>query len=719
MFRRVALLLLGLLLARTAGAAPSPDAPLVAGRVLLETDAVEPLRAYDVRTERVRDLPAGWSLWIVRDADGAALDTADTRRLLERLAADDAAPPASADYIYFTRAVPDDDDYEDQWALTAIGAEAAWDITTGLATQRIGVIDSGIRTDHRELRNKDVAGYDFISDPAAAMDDDGRDADYEDDFDRADCNGSRTNGRYHGTAVSGVILASSDNNEGIAGVNWAAQLVTARVAGACGAAVTSDVLDAAAWLAGENVSGVPALGADAVSLVNVSIGRPGACSAAEQDVFDLLAARGVIAVASAGPGSVEAPANCNGVIAVGAQGPDGAATVYTAKDVDVFAPGGVTGNASQAIRAPTGTDDNDYANYEGTSFAAAHVTGAISLLLAVEPTATRARVLAALRASATTCSGCGSAGALDLVGAITALTTLPPVATEGEPCDAEIACDNGLVCSDDGGSRNVCVRTCQLTTGDGCTEAEHCLPVPSLFGTGACLTAGTQPAGSPCIRPAECVVGTVCTEDAARSGRLCRPACHHGFTCAPDLVCTSINPYLSYCAEADEPEPTEPEPTEPEPTDPTPMTPESRGCRIAIGVFDCANGEGCIDDGNDDGVGFCAPWSGARGAGELCDSRFDCASGICDSGVCLFGCQDGGCVGGYACDADVMEGGLCRPNACAGGANACAAGWTCAATSAGGNVCAVAVGGCTAVHGRAPGAGVLVLLALLFIRRRA
>lgn len=717
MVLRVAFVLLGLFVARVAFAA-EPNS-VVAGHVLLETDSTEPLRAFGVRAEYVRALPAGWSLWRVRDADDRPLDGDATLRLVARIEAAEDAPLVSADHVYFVRAVPDDDDYDDQWALRTIGAEAAWDVTTGLATQRIGVIDSGIRRDHRELENKDVAGYDFITDATAALDDDGRDADYEDDFDRTDCNGTRTDGRYHGTAVSGVILASTDNNEGIAGVNWAAQLVTARVAGACGAAVTSDVLDAAAWLAGENVTGAPSLGANAVSVINVSIGRAGACSAAEQAVFDLVASRGVITVASAGASTVEAPANCNHVIAVGAQGPDGAATAYTAKDVDLFAPGGVSGNATQGIRAPIGTDDNDYANYEGTSFAAAHVTGAISLLLAIDPSASASRVLSVLKSSATTCAGCGSAGALDLIGALTALTTLPPIATEGEACDAQTACDTGLVCTNDGRSSDVCKRTCELTTGTGCATTEHCLPVASLFGTGACLAAGTQPAGAPCVQAAECVVGTVCTDDANRSGRICRPACHHGFMCAADEVCTSINPYLAYCAEPGENEPMEPEPTEPEPTEPVTPSPESRGCRVALGVFDCDDGLGCIDDGNDDDIGFCAAWSGSRGAGELCDSRFDCASGICDSGVCLFGCQDGGCVGGYACDADVMDGGLCRPNACSGGANACAAGWTCAATSAGQNVCAVAVGGCTAVHGRSPAAGVLVLFVLLIIRRRA
>ncbi len=707
MFRHVAPTLLGLLLCQTAHAS-DVDSTLIAGHVLLKTDVAEPLAPYRVHATFVRALPAGWSLWRVTSADGKTIDARETKALLARLSADETAPPAAADSVYATRAVPDDDDYDDQWALQAIHAETAWDVTTGSTNQRIGVIDSGLRRDHEDLEAKDLAGWDFISDATAAMDGDGRDADYSDDFDRTDCSGTRTDGTYHGTAVAGVILADTDNNDGIAGVNWGAQLVTARVAGACGAAVTSDVLDAAAWLGGESVADVPALGADAVSVINVSIGRAGACSAAEQDVVDLLIARGVIVVASAGSGSAEAPANCNGVIAVGAHGSDGAATAYTAKDVDLFAPGGALTTNREGIRAPTGTDDNDYDWFEGTSFAAAYVTGAVSLLLAVDPGATPTRVVAALRAGAATCTGCGSAGALDLAAALTALTTLPPVAAEGEACDAAISCDTDLVCAS-----GRCKRACDLLNGEGCTTAEHCLPVTSLLGTGACFTAGTISAGGGCIEPADCVVGAVCTDIGA--GRKCYPACHHGFSCAAEEVCTAINPYLSYCAER----PEEPEPVEPmDPVDPMepvePITPSD--CRISLGVFDCGNGEGCIDDGDDDDHGFCAPWSGSRGAGELCDARFDCASGICDMGVCLFACDAGDCVGGYACDLEVMDGGLCRPNRCVAGA--CAAGWACAATASGESVCAVSVGGCTAVHGHAPAWSVVLIALLLVIRRR-
>ena len=705
-------LVLGIVAATFGEAEAAPS--IVAGRILLQTeDAAAVAKRYDLKVEHLRALPRGWSLWATFTAAGEPLDEGETRRLVERLREDPDAPRASAEHRYALRAVPDDDELAQQWSLDAVGAPAAWDATTGSSMIRVGVLDSGLSRDHRDLRDKDLTGYDFISDPTIALDDDGRDDDYEDDFDEADCGGTTVEGRYHGTAVAGVILASSDNGRGIAGLDWNAMLVTARVAGACGVAVTSDVLDAATWLSGATVDGVPDLGADSASVINLSVGRPGACSPAERDVFAAIAARGVAVVASAGGDPTEAPANCEGVVAVGATTRDGNIAPYSANaGVDVFAPGGaIVPDEQNGILAPIGTGRNDYAYFDGTSLAAAHVSGAFALLLASDPSATPDRMLRAIRTSGSPCAGC-SAPSLRIDAAIDALVNTPPVALEGEPCDASRACAEALICAADKSSERRCRRACDTASGLGCEATEHCLPVPNLLGAAACIEAGTARVGSPCVHASDCVVQAVCVSDEARTGLVCRAACHQGFACAPEQSCVALNPYQSYCVDPPPPEPMTPAP--PPPTVEPP--PASTGCLLSRGIHDCDDGEGCIDDGDDDDVGFCAAWSGTRAGGERCDSRFDCAFGLCERGVCLFGCTEGACVAGYTCDAAVMDGGLCRPNDCAGSSTLCGSGYSCEAIEEG-TVCARSAGGCTATHGRSHGGWWWLLLLTPLLRR--
>ncbi len=55
-----------------------------------------------------------------------------------------------------------------------INAFAAWDLSTGATSVVVAVVDSGL-TNHVELSGRTVPGYDFIADPKAANDGDGRD----------------------------------------------------------------------------------------------------------------------------------------------------------------------------------------------------------------------------------------------------------------------------------------------------------------------------------------------------------------------------------------------------------------------------------------------------------------------------------------------------------------------------------------------------------------
>ncbi len=370
---------------------PAEPAPAVIARLAGRTR---------VPVRYVRRSVAGWHVVRV-DAAGAH----DTARSVRVVAAQPEVVDVVANDTQGLLRVPDDPYLGDLWGLSLIEAEAAWEVTVGKRGQRLGVVDSGTTRAHRDLQGRVARGWDFISDARRAQDGDGRDADDADDAGR--------DTQYHGTHVAGVMLARADDGVGVPGLNWRARLVSARVLGRGGRGSLVDIVEGAAWMAGLDVEGVPPIGADQVSVINLSLGSEGRCSGYERDVYDEILARGVVLVAAAGntgnDTAVGAPANCPGVIAVGAVGPDVALAPYSAfgARIDVLAPGGDdTGDVADWILSLDGGDVDGYRWLFGTSMAAPHVAGVVSLMQAVAPDLEPAMVRDVLQESPWTCEGC-------------------------------------------------------------------------------------------------------------------------------------------------------------------------------------------------------------------------------------------------------------------------------------------------------------------------
>jgi serine protease len=406
------------------GAQPSPLAKSGLGAAARE-DAIKGIAARTgVQLRFVQPSVLGWGLFAIADAHDAVQapryvpTEEETEALIARLDGDPAVAMASINGWRRAYLVPNDNLVDDMWALepSALDAFGAWNITTGSAEQRIGVIDTGIIRAHQDLAAADTAGYDFISDSFIGNDNDGRDAQYNDPGDGGDCGQGFQPDSWHGTHVAGTMVATANNSVGTAGLNWAAGLVTVRGLGRCGGS-DNDIMSGMAWLAGydwqqdqNNPLPIPPLAvADKADVVNMSLGGPGACSGFQQNVIDYANAVGTLVVIASGneAGPVASPANCNGALAVGAHGPDNELSGFsnTGPQTVVYAPGGNGNQAQDWVLSTYGPGTNDYGALPGTSMASPHVAGTVSLMLDLNPTLDRDQV-AAFFDQGGTCTGC-------------------------------------------------------------------------------------------------------------------------------------------------------------------------------------------------------------------------------------------------------------------------------------------------------------------------
>ena len=328
--------------------------------------------------------------------------------------------------------VPNDPDFYGQWHLydaetSAGGAnvQAAWNITKGTPHIGVAVIDTGALFSHPDLKRAlgsnrprmKERGWDLISDPTNARDGDGRDA-YagdEGDWTPAVCLGSISTDTspsdWHGSHMTGIVAATTNNHQGVAGINFKAKVVPVRVLGACGGSF-DDVNDGIYWAAGgKDVPGTKP-NRNKVEVLSMSLGADVPCSDSDQAAIDYALSRGITVVVAGGNSTIDmkqsTPAGCRGVIAVSAVGPTGDLAYYSnfGKIVSIASPGGQTrwsimneaGTVidskhilSFGIYAPVNLslerpDPNamGYAWYQGTSIATPVVSGIVSLMLSLD-----------------------------------------------------------------------------------------------------------------------------------------------------------------------------------------------------------------------------------------------------------------------------------------------------------------------------------------------
>ena len=335
-----------------------------------------------------------------------AMGHADLRALAQALAQDPRVEYAEVDERVYPHFVPNDPLYATQQGnlkspvLVAGGANLpnAWGRTVGGAPVSgagvtVAVLDTGYRP-HADLAANVVAGYDFISpdglnDFFTANDGSGRDASALDPGDwntrAAECDVEDSS--WHGTHSAGIIGAVGNNNVGLMGVAYRANILPVRVLGVCGG-YTSDTSAAMQWAVGLTVPGVP-VNPHVAKVINLSFGRSGSCSPTYQAAITAARNTGAVIVASVGNEysrtTITQPANCSGVIAVTAHTSAGALADYanTGVGTTISAPGNsiyATSNAGLTVPAA-----DSFSAQSGTSFSAPQVAGVAALLIQIKP----------------------------------------------------------------------------------------------------------------------------------------------------------------------------------------------------------------------------------------------------------------------------------------------------------------------------------------------
>jgi serine protease len=303
---------------------------------------------------------------------------------------------ASPNFIVRPQRLPNDPLQGLQWFHPNVALPEAWDISIGRAPDAdviVAVIDTGVFPAHEDLAGRLVSGYDFIADPAVARDGDGIDPNPEDPGDSSQPGQSS----WHGTHVTGIVGAATDNETGVAGMSWGARIMPVRTLGA-GGGTLYDTLQGVRYAAGlQNDSGtVPPRRAD---VINLSLGG-GSFVQDQAELYQAIRDLGIFILAASGNsgGAVGFPAAYPAVFAVGATDAVQQRAPYSSygNQLDFVAPGGDTrvdrtgdgfgdGILSTMVDDSSGTRRSSYAFYQGTSMATAVASGVVALARSVDP----------------------------------------------------------------------------------------------------------------------------------------------------------------------------------------------------------------------------------------------------------------------------------------------------------------------------------------------
>lgn len=239
------------------------------------------------------------------------------------------------------------------WGIGRIGANLVWRQSRGKEV-KIAIIDTGIDFSHPDLADNVQAGINLFNPQLLAGDDHG-----------------------HGTHIAGII-AAVDNDAGVVGIASDAHLYPVKALNQRGEGSLADVIRALDWCIEKRMD-----------VINMSFGIDRRSQALHTAISRTVQAGCMVVAAAGNHGgnkTVDYPAAYDEVIAVGATDEHDNIVWFSSRgpEIDLVAPG------TRVLSTSTG---NSYLRLDGTSMAAAHVSGALAILLKVLKKSSKETVL--------------------------------------------------------------------------------------------------------------------------------------------------------------------------------------------------------------------------------------------------------------------------------------------------------------------------------------
>ena len=291
---------------------------------------------------------------------------------------------AEPNYNVYEFSEPNDTYYQNgkQAVLDLIGAKKLWDFDIDCSDVTVGVMDSGIQTNHEDLiDNIWVNTREIVGD---GIDNDGNG--YIDDIYGWNCGDSNGDVSYvsnHGVHVAGIVSAVTDNSKGVASVARNAKIASIKIFNSSGKSTLSYIIEGINYAKKNDINiincsfGGTGWGSTSMSIVKSAI-------EAVPNMFFVIAAGNTTSFSEADNDKVavypsQLTKDLDNVISVAnttSSDELSSTSHYGATSVDIAAPGTVIYST-----IPT----SSYGTMSGTSMATPMVASAVAVMRAVNP----------------------------------------------------------------------------------------------------------------------------------------------------------------------------------------------------------------------------------------------------------------------------------------------------------------------------------------------